>query len=114
MESKIQPEGRLVLQQFGKNIKRLRASSGLTQQALAKAAGLTHNFINDIENGKKWISANTLAKLSEALNASPHQFFLLDVEDNEEIATYINDFNISLNKMVTNLTERYLPKKGDE
>ena len=61
---------------FSANITRLRKAAGITQAVLAKKAGLTHNFINDIENGKKWVSSETIGKLSKALEAEPYQFFL--------------------------------------
>jgi transcriptional regulator with XRE-family HTH domain len=61
---------------LSKNLKRLRGIAKLSQVNLAVEANLTHNFINDIESGKKWISAETLEKLSVALKAEPYQFFI--------------------------------------
>jgi len=80
----------------------------ISQLGLAHSAGLTHNFINDIENGKKGVSAKTLAKLSIALNVEPHQFFLPEDMSNSRMQAYVNDFNDSLHKIVKDLTERYL------
>jgi transcriptional regulator with XRE-family HTH domain len=99
-----------------KNLKRLRSLQNLSQLSLAIKAGLTHNFINDIENCKKGISAKTLAKLSEALDAEPHQFFLPEDMSNDKMLIYVNDFNDSLQKVVKELTEQYLPveKKDGE
>ena len=93
-----------------KNLKRLRSLQNISQLSLALKAGLTHNFINDIENCKKGISAKTLAKLSVALNAEPHQFFLPDDMPNDKMLIYMNDFNDSLQKVVKTLTEQYLPQ----
>jgi len=85
----------------------------ISQLGLALNAGLTHNFINDIENGKKGVSAKTLAKLSVALGVEPHQFFLpSDMPDNK-MRIYLNDFNDSLQKVVRELTEQYLPVTDD-
>ncbi len=58
------------------NIKRLRSLQNISQLGLAINTGLTHNFINDIENCKKGVSVKTLAKLSIAFNVEPYQFFL--------------------------------------
>jgi len=80
----------------------------LSQLGLAVNAGITHNFINDIENCKKGISAKTLAKLSTALNVEPHQFFLPDNMLNDKMIMYVNDFNDSLQKIVSDLTKQYL------
>jgi len=96
------------------NVKRLRALHNMSQLTLALNTGLTHNFINDIENCKKGVSAKTLAKLSVALNVEPHQFFLPEIQPNNEVIIYVKDFNDSLQKMVNELTQQYLTggKKG--
>ena len=92
-----------------KNLKRLRSLQNISQLGLALNAGLTHNFINDIENCKKGISAKTLAKLSVALNAEPHQFFLPEDMSNNKMLIYVNSFNDSLQKIIKELTAQYLP-----
>ena len=92
------------------NIKRLRSLQNISQLSLALSTGLTHNFINDIENCKKGISAKTLAKLSVALNAEPYQFFLSETMPNNGMSIYVKDFNDSLQKMVGELTQQYLGK----
>jgi len=92
-----------------KNLKRLRSLQNISQLGLALNAGLTHNFINDIENCKKGVSVKTLAKLSVALQAEPHQFFLPEDMSNNKMLIYVNDFNDSLQKVVKELTEQYIP-----
>jgi transcriptional regulator with XRE-family HTH domain len=98
---------------ISKNLRRIRSMQNISQLGLSLNAGLTHNFINDIENCKKGVSAKTLAKLSVALGVEPHQFFLpSDMQDNK-MRIYLNDFNDSLQKVVRELTEQYLPMSGD-
>jgi len=92
-----------------KNLRRLRSMQNISQLGLALNAGLTHNFINDIENGKKGVSAKTIAKLSVALGVEPHQFFLPSDMQSNMMRIYLNDFNNSLQKVVKELTEQYLP-----
>ena len=91
-----------------KNLRRLRSLQNISQLSLAVNTGLTHNFINDIENCKKGISAKTLAKLSAELNAEPHQFFLPDHLSNNEMGIYVKDFNDALQKLISELTSQYL------
>ena len=97
---------------FSRNLRRLRKIAGLSQIKLAADSGLTHNFINDIENGKKWVSAETLAKLSIALKAEPYQFFLSDAKWNsqgaEMFSLYLSDFEDSFVKMTKEYRERFL------
>jgi len=91
-----------------KNLRRLRALQNISQLSLALNTGLTHNFINDIENCKKGISGKTLAKLANALDAKPHQFFLPDELVNNSMKIYVSDFNDSLQKIIKDLTAQYL------
>jgi len=91
-----------------RNLKRLRAMQSLSQIGLARLAGLTHNFINDIENCKKGVSDKTLAKLSVALNVEPHQLFLPDSMSDNKMQVFVNDFNDSLQKVVKELTKHYV------
>ena len=49
---------------LSENIKRLRKQRGLSQLKLANELGMAITFINDIENCKKWVSPETLAKLA--------------------------------------------------
>ena len=103
---------------FSRNLKRLRNIANLSQVKLAADAGLTHNFINDIENGKKWVSAETIAKLSIALKAEPYQFFLSDAKWNsqgaEMFSLYLNDFEDSFEKMVREYRSRFLDENTEE
>ena len=92
------------------NIKRLRAIQNISQLNLALNSGITHNFINDIENCKKGVSAKTLAKLSVALNVEPYQFFLPEGMADNKVMVYVNDFNDSLQKIVKDLTQQYITK----
>jgi len=97
---------------FAKNLKRLRNMAKLSQVKLANEADLTHNFINDIENGKKWVGPESIAKLAIALKAEPYQFFLSDAKWNNQSAEifslYLNDFQDSFEKMLMEYRSRYL------
>jgi transcriptional regulator with XRE-family HTH domain len=90
-----------------KNLRRIRTTRNFSQLSLSAKSGLTHNFINDIENCKKGISVRSLAKLSAALDVEPHQFFLSDgMVSNAQI--YFNDVSDSLQKVVKDLAAQYL------
>ena len=103
---------------FSKNLKRLRNQARLSQINLAIEAGLTHNFINDIENGKKWVSPETIGKLSNALKAEPYQFFISDSiwnsQGSELFALYLNDFQDSFEKMTREYRSRFLADESPD
>jgi transcriptional regulator with XRE-family HTH domain len=96
---------------FGRNLRRLRKEAHLTQLALAKESNITHAFVNDIENGKKWFSCETMAALCKVLQAEPHQFFssasTVERENGEILSTYIDDFSDSVLKTIADFKNRY-------
>jgi transcriptional regulator with XRE-family HTH domain len=91
---------------FGKNLKRIRLQQGLSQFQLSMETGLTHNFINDIEKGDKWLSSESFGKLISALNVAPH-CFLLSEGETASADPYLIDFSDSLQKMAHELQQRY-------
>ncbi|MCL2186147.1 MAG: helix-turn-helix domain-containing protein [Treponema sp.] len=108
MAKKNEIDDQYIYKLISNNIKRLRSLNNISQLTLAGTTGLTHNFINDIENCKKGVSAKTLAKLAVALNVEPYQFFLPENIPNNEVMVYVRDFNDSLQKVVNELTQQYL------
>lgn len=98
---------------FSRNLKRIRGGQGISQLSLANMAGLTHAFINDIENCKKWISPETLAQFCTVLNVEPFQFFLSETNiangDKTAFSVYVNELSLLLNKSVNDFRAEYLP-----
>jgi transcriptional regulator with XRE-family HTH domain len=60
---------------FGRNLARIRKKAGYSQLALSTEVDLTHNFINELEQGIKGASFETLARFSVVLRVPVHQFF---------------------------------------
>jgi len=58
---------------FCKNIKEFRVRNNWSQVALAQTAGVSVNFINDIEAGKKWASPATMVKIADALDVQVYE-----------------------------------------
>ena len=57
------------------NIKRYRNYRKWTQAEFAERAGISINFLSDIENGKKWISPASMVKFASVLNIEPFELF---------------------------------------
>jgi transcriptional regulator with XRE-family HTH domain len=56
---------------FGRALKRWRERRGLTQEGLAQEAGITTNYANQLENGRKVPSLTVILRLSLALQIVP-------------------------------------------
>lgn len=66
---------------FGKTLVRLREAKKradgkkTSQEELADAAGLTTNYLSDLERGVKQPSLNTILRLAHALDCAPSDLF---------------------------------------
>lgn len=58
------------LQSFGNNVRKVRESKGLTQEALAFMAGLSRSYYTELELGKRNPSLLNIKKLADALSVS--------------------------------------------
>jgi transcriptional regulator with XRE-family HTH domain len=65
-------------QEFGEQVRRLRAERGVSQEALAHAAGIAPRYLSDVECGKRNIALDNIRALAEALGVSPAVFFCSD------------------------------------
>lgn len=64
------------LQRFlGANLERYRRERGLTQAKLAEAGDISLGHLSDIIHSRRWVSADVLAKLSNALEIEPWSLF---------------------------------------
>lgn len=64
------PVSRFVID-FGRRVRALREERGLSQEALADAAGLHRTHISLIERGQRSVRLETVARLARALRTQP-------------------------------------------
>jgi transcriptional regulator with XRE-family HTH domain len=58
---------------FSTNIRKNRKTLGLSQVQLANKTGVSVNFINDLESGKKWASPATMLKLAGVFKVEAYE-----------------------------------------
>ncbi|GHU15259.1 transcriptional regulator [Spirochaetia bacterium] len=87
---------------LSQNIKRFRNRLGLSQMELALSLDMSTTFLSDIETGKKWLSAKTLAQISKALRIEVYELFKPDTEQDVSIAIrkYLNDVDETIIKSI--------------
>jgi transcriptional regulator with XRE-family HTH domain len=59
----------------GQRMRELRKRAGLTQQAVADAAGLTRQFYVTVEAGRRTLSLDNVFAIADALSVDPREFF---------------------------------------
>ena len=64
-----------VKEQFGNRLVELRKERKMTQDKLAELSELTRVYISGIEQGKRNVSLEVIAKLAEALEIEIKEFF---------------------------------------
>ena len=76
---------------FSSNVREYRTRHKWTQVVLAKKTGVSVNFINDIESGKKWASPATMTKLANALGVEVYELY-------KPAGLFPDNFNSIVNK----------------
>ena len=62
--------------QFGSNLRGLRQARGLTQEALAAAAGLDRSYVDGVERGERNPTLTAISRLARALGTTPSSLFV--------------------------------------
>uniref|UniRef100_A0A7C3IPJ3 XRE family transcriptional regulator n=1 Tax=Gracilinema caldarium TaxID=215591 RepID=A0A7C3IPJ3_9SPIR len=100
-----------LLQLLGGNIRKMRTVKGLSQYSLALKTGMAPNSINDIENGKRWVSAKSLSRIANALEVEPYIFLLpssLKIDDMPNvIKLYHEDIYKAVLSAIEDVRHRY-------
>lgn len=66
----------LSLEQVGKRLRRIRSQVGLTREQFAEQVSISPQFLAEIENGKKGMSADTLFKICTRFDLSADYILL--------------------------------------
>lgn len=74
-------------QLISNRIKELRIQKGLTQTALSELAGISSQYLCQVENGKKSISLSVLLSIAQGLDVGLDEFFY----GNNKASTYEYD-----------------------
>jgi len=105
--------------QFGKNLKKLRKMKKLSQEQLAEKLEMGSTTISKIENGKSFVTSDTLENITKALDIKAYELFLFEGEEPAEILYKELTENLKSNKiknnprvlsLLLNFTNSYLNK----
>jgi transcriptional regulator with XRE-family HTH domain len=60
---------------FGRRVRAIRETDGLSQEQLAELAGLHRTYISSLERGQRNVGLDNIYALAQALKVSPAAFF---------------------------------------
>jgi len=102
---------RVILSQ---NIKNLRGFLSFSQADLAEKAGISINFLSNIERGTKWPYPDTLANIAKALKVEVFDLFKPDqkLDDTSQVKVdrLINDITVSVESAIKKTYFHHLKK----
>ena len=104
----------------GEMIRKQRHQAGLSIEGLALSAGISPNYLGDVERGKKKPSLDTLERLLSALGISLQEFFTFGEEPHprrdrpkvEQIAADMHSFSDSELTIVQNIVRQLMRLKN--
>lgn len=64
---------------LARNLRTLRTSRGLSQEALAHAAGIDRTYVSALERRKYSVSIDRLDRLAERLGVEPYMLLMKDM-----------------------------------
>jgi len=82
----------------GRNLRRMREESGLTQEQLAHMIGAQKQNISAMEHGRRGLSGSTLTRLCEVFACAPSEFFQLSLDQQEGIDKLLSEEVGKMNK----------------
>jgi transcriptional regulator with XRE-family HTH domain len=103
--------GQAIKDTVGKNIKILRARRGLSQADLSEKAGISVNFLSNIERGIKFPQPDMLSKIATAFGVEVNELFfenLTTIKDNELLNHMSEDLTKNVNLAMAEVFKRYL------
>jgi transcriptional regulator with XRE-family HTH domain len=99
---------------LGANLKKYRSIRKFTQADFAEKIDISIPFLSDIENGKKWVSPNTLIKMADILDVEAYELLKPDSipPDNAVniIEKYSNDLYRAFGNTLEELSAGYISR----
>ncbi len=89
----------------GRNLRRCRANTGLTQEQIAEQAGISTSFYANLERGNRCMSALVLRDLADALGVSADSLLYEDDTNShtENICALLNEQPLWFSQAAENL-----------
>ncbi|GHU02253.1 hypothetical protein FACS1894147_03750 [Spirochaetia bacterium] len=95
---------------LGKNIKKYRSRNAWSQEELAEKIDVSATFLSNLETGRSWISAKTIAKLCNILKIDIYELFTRDDEITTGTASFMDKFVRDMSNSVCNSIENTYQK----
>jgi transcriptional regulator with XRE-family HTH domain len=100
------PNAKSIRQLIAKNVRSARKRLGISQMKLAEKLDLSAGYMNDVERARRWVGAETLARLASVLHLKPYQFFVENGDSATDIHTMLSEIVSELRESADSNIER--------
>jgi transcriptional regulator with XRE-family HTH domain len=63
---------------FGRNLRSLRRSKGLSQEGLAHSLGIHRTYMGGLERGERNVTLKTVERIADKLGVAPEELLTID------------------------------------
>ena len=99
-----------IIRIFGKRVLFYRNMYKMTQSKLAERLDLSIKQISDVENGRSFVTADTLANLSSIFKIDVHKLFTPDEIKYDDIPEALERYSGQVKEAMENIAKDYLRK----
>lgn len=97
--------------EIGQRIRKLRLQHDLTQAELAEELDISVNFLSEIENGKKGLSQDSIAKICTKLQCSADYLLFGESKNDADIVSLANTLSAEELKVTISYLQALLKVK---
>jgi len=103
---------------LGRNVRKIRLLRKLSQADFAEKMDISVPFLSDIENGKKWVSPATLAKIADAMDIQLYELLkpetVLPDHTADVLEKYTVDIFGAIGETLDNIRNGYIQQLNDK
>ena len=88
------------------NLKKFRIQHNYTQAKFAEMIDISIPFLSDIENGKKWISPATFAKMAVALEIEAYELLKPEKKLPDNVGKILKEYTAEIHNEVGKVIEK--------
>jgi transcriptional regulator with XRE-family HTH domain len=93
---------------FSGNLRKFRVNADWSQVTLAKKAGVSINFINDMESGKKWASPATMLKIANVFDVHVYELLKPDGLFPDNLGSIIKQYTDNIHTALDDACSAFL------
>ena len=97
---------------LAKYVRAGRKAVGMSQMELAEHPDLSAGFVNDLEGARKWVGAETLARLANELRVRPYQLLLEEADAATDLHAALAGISMEIKETLGPIIEEVVMRRA--